>query len=254
MPYKKILIIIITIGLIIAGVMAVSALFPRPEPKKIDPPVDVNQTQQAFNNLTKDVQTNLNPDNLGNILNSSSSSRSAFTQINQAITKNIDPDTVLFKIQSQDLPNLTNEFRVSDNGRQVLMFLDPQIATPDNFYYLKIKDETKYVGQGIETVEKLNINDQTYYLIIQTDIYKIPKVAIFNNDFSFKKEIPIFIQENNSTQAQDRVYLLFDSIKSISNSNLILRVKNGNTPSSTLSDFNIELKQYTNLDPNAYSF
>lgn len=238
MPYKKLIIIIIAIILVIGGVVVSSLLFPRQEPAKIDPPLNLSQTTDNFNSLASQTQSNLNIDNISNQINSSSSvsissSRSALTDVKQAVLKTFDENTSFIALENQDFETLSSQIDTRNLSEDVLMYQDPTKVEPNNFYFFKIKDQLKYIGKGIRTVEKITINDKSYWFIVQVNIFGEPNIVLFNDIFTSKVAVEIPDE------------FLFSSIKSVSNTNAILNLKNGNGRDIIISEYNINLADYT---------
>jgi hypothetical protein len=237
MPYKKIIIIILAIILIVGGVVTGSLLFPKKEAPKIEPPLNASQTEQAFNNITSQAQSVIaTPPDFGlsssSIALSSSSSRSGFTDDRQATIKTFDEQTSFLQLQIQDIEPLIGEQNIINLGESILMYLDFDVEIPNNFFYLKQGESFRYVGRGIQTVEKINLDNQNYWVVVQTNIFGNTFVGIFNEEFTAKSLISIPSS------------FLFSSVKSVSNENIIISVANGNGRGAILSDFTINLREY----------
>jgi len=245
MPYKKIIIIILAIVPMVGGVVAGSLLFPKKEAPKIEPPLNASQTERAFNNITSQAQSVIaTPPDFGlsssSISLSSSSSRSGIADIKQATLKSFDTDTSLVKLGTQDLQSLGTQYSFENYLETTLMELNPRISNENEFFYLKQKDKFIYIGKNINTVEKIAINNQDYWFIIQVDIFGVPTVAVFNRDFNQKTPIILSDTANAKTDA-DVIPVLFNSLKSVSGTKITLSLANGNDPGASNYDYVVEL-------------
>lgn len=242
MQAKKLLIITIALAIITAGIVAINLFAPKQNPTSIESPLNLDQAEQAFSSLRNDAETGLDLDNVASNFSSSSSalssssstssSRQAFTDIRQATLKTFDEQTSFIQLQAQDIQKFIGGTSIRTTNQEALMLLDIDITEPFNFYYLKQGEIFRYIGGGIKAVEKITIDNQNYWLIVQVTLFEVPVVALFNDTFTTKTLIPI----------PDR--FLYSSIKSISNENIVFNFKNSNVGDTTLTDFSINLRDY----------
>lgn len=240
MQPKKLLIITITLAIIVAGIVASSFIFPKQETKKIDTPVGLSQAKDNLNSLASEAQTGLNPETINSAINSSAttnsfetssastSSISAITDIKQVTTKSFDDKSSLLTVKQQDLNAVGNLLRL-DEPRN-LMDVNLNIVDNSQIFFITTDSQVFYLGFGINTVEKITIDSKNYWFIIQVNLFEIPKFALFNENFSQKILIPT------------PTLTLFNSVKSISGSNVVISLKDENT--TKLTDYPINLADY----------